>query len=179
MTASASAPATDALLKFDFSGVAVADGLTAELEVASDGMTVVLKVASPSTWPQTWNAGRGASSDGMQAAFDAWAAAGNDASALHAEEAFLMGVDVQQYVELKAVSVSCEGGSVAIAANADLTKVRGRLYVAWAATPGAPDKDWKKVSASLDAKDASLVTVSGIDEAAGPRFFKLGVGYGE
>ncbi len=63
MTASASAPATDALLKFDLSGVAVADGLTAELEVASDGMTVVLKVASPSTWPQTWNAGRGASRD--------------------------------------------------------------------------------------------------------------------
>ncbi len=154
----------------------VGNGTRLAAKLSADGKSIC--IGRGPTWPENWNGGRPAN-DAMQAAFDAWAAAGNDATALLAEEAFLMGVDVQQYVELKAVSVSCEGGSVAIAANADLTKVRGRLYVAWAATPGAPEKDWKKVSASLDAKNASLVTVSGIDEAAGPRFFKLGVGYGE
>ena len=107
-----------------------------------------------------------------------WAAVqGNDPAVANAEEAFLLGVNLADYGDgLKATTVSfAADGTLAIDTNADLTKVKGRLFVKWALTPDAAADGWTKVTVSPDTEDASLIT--GVTAGGGAKFFKVGVDY--
>ncbi len=128
------------------------------------------------TWPEGWSV-QTAPSQAFADAYADWSAVpGNDPTLPNAEEAFLLGQNVADYVALEATAiVRNANNTVTIDTTLDLTQVRGRLYVAWAATPDAAAADWTKLSVLPDTGDVSQV--SGIDAAASARFFKVGVDY--
>jgi hypothetical protein len=154
-----------------------AEGL--EPTTAPDAETGLYTVqpAAPAC-PDNWSV-QEAPSQALADAYAAWAAVeGNDPTAENAESAFLLGQNVAGYTPLAATAIVVNAdGTVSIDTTVDLTQVRGRLYVAWAATPDAAAADWTKVAATPDAGDASQV--SGIDAAASAKFFKVGVDYAE
>ena len=140
--------------------------------LADSGKSIAISTVV--AWPANWNGGHAANA-AMQTAFTEWAATpGNDATAVRAEGAFLLGLDLAEYTEdMKVVSVAIQGGKFTIDTNVDLTKVRGRLYVLVADSPADIEKSGTKINGTV----ADVTKLVNIDASAPAKFFKVGIDY--